>query len=241
MAGWLGYSVRRKLLDEDLEAVKTRIRGSVLEVGCGTIGRRGRFRPPFEQTKDWTYVDLRGSAEPTIQADIEHLPIRDTHFDTVICLEVLEYVPHPGAALSELRRVLKPGGTLIVSTPFLHRADALQDRWRFTEHGLHLVLNQIGFRVDDTNRQGAALAVVVNILKFAVSSVPKTLWRKALGALAYLPLTALLGMDGLSSKLLPVLGTFSTGYLLVAVKVERQTTPDFQEPFVPAIRHSVKV
>lgn len=241
MAGWLGYSVRRKLLDEDLEAVKARIRGSVLEVGCGTVGRRGRFRPPFEQTEDWTYVDLRRSAEPTIQADVEHLPFYTAHFDTVMCLEVLEYVPHPGFALSELRRVLKPGGTLIVSTPFLHRADALQDKWRFTEHGLHSMLKQNGFRVDNTSRQGAALAVVVNILKYAVSSVPKTLWRKALGALAYVPLWALLGMDGPSSKLLPVLGTFSTGFLLVAVKIERQVASEFQEPFVPAISHNVKV
>ena len=84
------------------------------------------------------------------------------------------------------------------------------------------------------------MAVVVNILKFTVSSVSKTLWRKALGALAYLPLSALLGMDGPSAKLLPVLGTFSTGYLLVAVKVERQTASDFQELFVPAVGHSVK-
>lgn len=218
LANWLGYSVRRKLLDEDLDAVRARMCGSVLEVGCGTIGRRGRFRPPIEQAANWAYVDLRDSARPTMQADIEHLPVQPACFDTVICLEVLEYVPNPKSALRELLRVLKPEGTLIISSPFLHRADTPTDSWRFTEHGLWSLLEEAGFKVQEVRQQGGALAVAANILKFAISSVEAKLLRYALGLVTYAPLMTLLRIDGSAARRLPVLNTFSTGFLVVAVK-----------------------
>ncbi len=51
------------------------------------------------------------------QEDVEKLSFADGTFDLVLCCEVLEHVPHPEKALSELRRVLRPGGVLIASVP----------------------------------------------------------------------------------------------------------------------------
>jgi SAM-dependent methyltransferase len=48
------------------------------------------------------------------EADIHHLPFSDAHFDHVFVCFVLEHLARPEAALAELRRVLKPGGTLTV-------------------------------------------------------------------------------------------------------------------------------
>ncbi len=48
---WLKYSVRRRLLDEDLESIKEHLRGRVLEIGNGQTGRRGRFQPPFDNAE----------------------------------------------------------------------------------------------------------------------------------------------------------------------------------------------
>ena len=55
------------------------------------------------------HLVLRGSAL--------RLPFRDTHFDRVVCAEVLEHVPDDGQALRELARVLKDDGTLAISVP----------------------------------------------------------------------------------------------------------------------------
>jgi ubiquinone/menaquinone biosynthesis C-methylase UbiE len=51
------------------------------------------------------------------QSDAEQLAFADNSFDLVICSEVLEHVLNPRQALAEIRRVVKPGGTVIVTTP----------------------------------------------------------------------------------------------------------------------------
>jgi SAM-dependent methyltransferase len=54
-----------------------------------------------------------------IVSDITNIPVDDASFDAVLCSEVLEHVPYPIKALEELARVLKPGGQLILTAPFI--------------------------------------------------------------------------------------------------------------------------
>jgi SAM-dependent methyltransferase len=73
----------------------------------------------------------------------------DESFDAVLCIEVVEHVADPFAATRELRRVLRPGGRLLLTTPFLSQYhgkakangshspahDSYPDYWRFTHQG----------------------------------------------------------------------------------------------------------
>lgn len=59
----------------------------------------------------------RGSSWSLSAADITCLPFKDASFDAVICSEVMEHIPDEKKAISEIVRVLKPGGTLGVSVP----------------------------------------------------------------------------------------------------------------------------
>jgi ubiquinone/menaquinone biosynthesis C-methylase UbiE len=52
-----------------------------------------------------------------IVSDITAIPVPDASFDNVLCVEVLEHVPRPLDALRELARVLRPGGTLVLTAP----------------------------------------------------------------------------------------------------------------------------
>lgn len=63
--------------------------------------------------------------------------IQDNTFDIVVCTEVLEHTLQPFEAVKEIKRILKPRGVALVSTPYDFRIHGpLPDSWRFTEHGL---------------------------------------------------------------------------------------------------------
>lgn len=58
------------------------------------------------------------TADIDVVGDICNLPIKDNEFDAVLCTEVLEHVYDPITAVKELKRVLRPGGTIIITAPF---------------------------------------------------------------------------------------------------------------------------
>lgn len=74
-------------------------------------------------------------------------------FDFVILDEILEHVARPWVAVEEVRRILKPGGCLITSSPFMiaeHRMP--KDYWRFTKDGLRVLLES--YSTVDTHSWG---------------------------------------------------------------------------------------
>lgn len=102
--------------------------GSVIDIGCGegmltsfTVAQSFVNRqqivgvdPSINLLKFANHWNL-----PThfIQSVGEHLPIRAEAFDCVICAELIEHIPDPDALIEECRRVLKPMGILVVTTP----------------------------------------------------------------------------------------------------------------------------
>jgi len=66
-----------------------------------------------------------GTALELQQADLQALPFADASFDLVTCFEAIEHVPDPDLALDEFRRVLRPDGVLLISTP--RRRPSLRD------------------------------------------------------------------------------------------------------------------
>lgn len=60
---------------------------------------------------------LRYPGVDFVQGDVARLPFPDAHFDVITSFETLEHIPDPQSCLNEFRRVLKPGGVLIISTP----------------------------------------------------------------------------------------------------------------------------
>ncbi len=207
-----GRSARRRLLDAELERLKNMMTGRVLEIGNGRSGRRGAFRPPTEVTS-WTYLDLDRRRTPDVCGDIVRLPFRESVFDTVVCLEVLEYVGAPDTALRELALALRPGGTLIMSTPFHTRPDTDGDLWRFTEPGLRRLAAGAALDVADVRRQGGVAASMLHMMP---------VWRRSgqirerLAARALSPLIRLLWNE--DCKLDSTSAGHTTGYVLVARK-----------------------
>jgi len=98
------------------------VRGApILDAGCGT-GLNLRHLPAGStgidiNPRNVELVERRLPNHRVVQGDVEALPFGANDFGTVLCTEVIEHIPDPSAALSEFRRVLKPGGVLVGSVP----------------------------------------------------------------------------------------------------------------------------
>ena len=75
-----------------------------------------------------------------IAADCYHLPFKDNTFDLVHCAEVLEHLESPDLAIEEIRRVLKPGGHFILTTPNENAEDYVEHLWKWSSEGVRLML-----------------------------------------------------------------------------------------------------
>lgn len=95
--------------------------------------------------RDWLgsgYVTC-GEHGEDVAGDLLKLPFSTASFDGIVLTEVLEHCTNPWAAIHEVFRVLRPGGLLLVTSPFLwpdHRTEDYKDFWRFTEQGWELLL-----------------------------------------------------------------------------------------------------
>lgn len=158
----LSIVVGELLLQEILQA-RSHIRGCLLDLGCGTR--------PYALIYD-TLVDMSVGTEVTYSphglqnADIictaEQLPFADASFDTVLCTEVLEHTRDPFAVIQQIRRVLRPGGYLLLSVPFIYPIhEAPYDHWRFTSYGLRSLCEGAGLEVIYIRPKGGIVATLI--------------------------------------------------------------------------------
>jgi len=148
-------SISRVAIMEFLNQWHDRMHGKVLDVGVGT------WEYPRELLHDvCEYISTDCFAHPNIDVvcDITNLQQQFTsdQFDFVLCTDVLEHVERPWLAVKQLHSVIKPGGYLLLTTPFnyyLHTNQYVKDYWRFSSDGLRLLLiMEAGFqKVDCTS------------------------------------------------------------------------------------------
>jgi SAM-dependent methyltransferase len=90
-------------------------------------------------------------------------------FDVVICEQVLEHVPEPWVATRALAGLCRPGGHVVVSTPFLLRLHPNPiDNWRFTPSGLRELLSSAGLEVVAVGSWGNRWCIRRNFARWAV-------------------------------------------------------------------------
>jgi SAM-dependent methyltransferase len=140
---WLA---NRKLI-RVLERARRHAHGTLLDVGCGSRPFAPLFRGFAER---YLGLDLPDSPDlsrgrPDVFGDAARLPVRQGSVDTVLSLSMFDLVPEPAKVLAEMRRILAPGGVLIlefVQTVPVYRGSP--DLWRFTRPGVERLLSDAG-------------------------------------------------------------------------------------------------
>ncbi len=140
---WLVLRLHREHL---AGAIRAHGRGRLLDIGCGGQPYKTLLREGVSQ-----YIGIEidrqryAAAPPQAWGSGLHLPFRDCSFATVLCAQVLEHVPEPGQVLDEVRRVLQPGGHLILTAPHIWGIhEEPHDYFRFTGYGLEYLARRAG-------------------------------------------------------------------------------------------------
>ena len=125
------------------------LEGRLIDVGCGTKQYEGLLGAHVsehvgldhpESPHGLRNVDLIGTAYD--------IPVEDETFDSLLCTEVLEHLEEPSQAITECRRVLKPGGYALFTSPFIwHLHEEPRDFFRYSKYGLRHLFVSNGFEV----------------------------------------------------------------------------------------------
>jgi SAM-dependent methyltransferase/uncharacterized protein YbaR (Trm112 family) len=141
----------------------------VLDAGCGRGEVPALFRR-YDVPLDYYGVDL-AVGDPTWQfrvtaiADLHRLPFRDGSFDKVVCSQVLEHVDDPIRVFGELARVVRPGGRVFLSLPFIwHLHQEPFDRFRFSVHALRQMTEKYGMIEDEIRPMGGYFSTLRYLL-----------------------------------------------------------------------------
>ncbi|HEY5018875.1 MAG TPA: class I SAM-dependent methyltransferase [Streptosporangiaceae bacterium] len=168
---WLGQRARGRVLEvaigtgrnllyypADVTVVGVELSPAMLSVARQRAARLGRD------------VDLR-------EGDAQHLPFDDASFDTVVCALSLCTIPSPVAAVGEMRRVLRPGGRLLLldhigsTWPPVYAAQWLLERVTIPAAGEHFTRRQIplvkaaGFQIVEADRLNAGTVERIHAVK----------------------------------------------------------------------------
>jgi SAM-dependent methyltransferase len=166
-------------------------------------------------------IDVTRTASLDCVASVEALPVAAASFRVVVSQEVVEHVADPWRAVSELARVLKPGGRLYLQAPFVIGYHAgPRDYWRFAGEGLRRLLESAGLEVERLEPSVGAgsgmYRIAVEFWAVLAAAVWPRLYLPA-KAVAVLLLRPLCLVDRWTASS-PAAHRIPGGYLAIAVK-----------------------
>jgi SAM-dependent methyltransferase len=152
------YRGRRRLLDRVISAIALPPGARILDAGCGSgrnmveLARYGTVAG-VEVSPESAKVARERDLGEVVEGSIDAMPFAEDSFDLAVCLDVIEHLEDDHAALVELRRVIAPGGALLVTVPaypwLWSSHDTInQHRRRYTRRSLLAAAEGAGWRAE---------------------------------------------------------------------------------------------
>lgn len=219
----LSISVRRHFIDAFFfrECARIKPADTVIDIGGKRENKRGLF-DIGKYSQHVLFVNIDPTTTPDILADAQSIPVPDDSQDVAIMGELLEHVYDPRPVLQEAYRILRPGGTLLITVPFMYPEHAdPNDYGRYTASYWKKTLGSFGFTIEQLEPQGTIFAVAATLVQqyFSISGartisrVVKGISRRALRK----PLVrTLLWLDARTT--IPYFKAWTTGFGIVAQK-----------------------
>ena len=175
---WLASIQRQFDLKGELSKLK---RGLLLDIGCSDK----KFKKIVPEEIKYIGLDYYTTAtylyksRPDCYGDGRALPFADNSFDIVIIKDVLEHISEPWLAFKEISRVLKDGGMLLVTVPFLYPLhDAPYDYHRFTIYSLRHAAEKFGYSIKKEIKTGTPMETAALLGNIAAARVTLEMLRR---------------------------------------------------------------
>jgi SAM-dependent methyltransferase len=205
------------LTEQVTPRLQARAKGRFLDAGCGTQPFRSVVEAQVDQYLGYDIEDRSGRLDYT--GSVEDMgAVPGDSIDTLLCSEVLEHVAHPERAVAEFARVVRPGGSLVLTVPFLARLhEEPHDYYRYTRHGVGTLLDEGGFAVDEIVETGSLFSFLGHQVSVAVLGLTwhvRPLRRVAVALNRALVVRPSVALDRVTKmgRLLPL------GYVVVATR-----------------------
>ena len=198
---WLGifinpFFIIRRGLHKGVRDLASACNGRLLDFGCG--------HKPYESVfnvSEYIGIDIEQSghshrkSKVDIFYDGKQIPFPDAHFDTVFASEVFEHVFNFDEIFPEILRVLKPGGRLLITVPFVwEEHEVPYDFARYTSYGLNYLMTTSGLEIlgsRKTTNYIETLAQMLNAYILQNLCPRNTVFRLLLTPLIFPPVTIL--------------------------------------------------
>jgi SAM-dependent methyltransferase len=173
---WLNpfYHARRELF-RTVKRLAPQLGGRILDVGCGSKPYAVLFSADDYIGLDIDTPENRAHGYAEFFYDGKLFPFPDQSFDSLVCNQVLEHVFTPDLFLGEISRVLKPGGKLLLTVPFVW--DEHEQPWdyaRYTSFGLKSLLEKNGLDVLEQHKLNADIRVLFQLINAYLYKVLRT-------------------------------------------------------------------
>jgi len=214
------YFARKGLYQQVSELIQN-LNGRVLDIGCG----QKPYQPLCNATE---YIGLeidtpenREHKKADFFYDGKVMPFENSSFDSLITNQVFEHVFNPNDFLRELNRVLKPGGLLLLTVPFVwDEHEQPYDYARYSSFGLKHILNEHSFEIIEHKKSNNGIEVIFQLLNDYIYKTTLTKSGYA-NLLIMLVLMAPINIIGLVlSKILPKNNDLYLDNIILARKIK---------------------
>lgn len=168
-SGVRGQSIYRVLSQQALKENSPILSGQVIDLAGG--GKNNYFNYLNLENVEYSNADIKSRQDVDIVLDLtKPLPLANDSFDSALLFNCLYIFENPIQVLKEVNRIVKPGGFLLLITPFVfNESPEPTDYWQFTSQGLTKILVQAGFKEIEIILFGERFSAAVYLLnKFLI-------------------------------------------------------------------------
>lgn len=167
---WLGiftnpFYIARAGLCGAMKIFAPQLSGRLLDVGCGTKPYQSLF-----DVDEYIGLDIDGGRTRELGKaeyfyDGKVFPFQNGVFDSILCNQVLEHVFNPDEFLTEIVRVMRPGGKLLLTVPFVwDEHEQPHDYARYSSFGLQALFEKRGLKILQHKKLAADASILFQLI-----------------------------------------------------------------------------